>query len=135
MKKRISKFLSMLLALSCITATLSTAAAIEPRYTGLATLTVSINIANDGCANPYGYARIRSGYTADVTLELQRSSNGYSWSSVKEWTASGTDSIDLDKIYYVVSGYDYRAKCTVMVYDSSNNLVDNVTKYSGTYSY
>lgn len=137
MKKRISKFLSMLLVLSCITATLSTASAIaiEPRYTGFTALSVSIDITSDGCSTPYGCVYLRSGYTADMTLVLQRSSNGYSWSSVKEWTGSGSGMFTLDKEYYVTSGYDYRTKCTVMVYDSSNNLVDNVTKYSGTYSY
>lgn len=135
MNKRISKFLSMLLVLTCITATLSTATAIEPRYTGLTSLTVSIDIASGGLSNPYGHALLRSGYTADMTLELQRSSNGYSWSSIAEWTTSGSNRIILDKNYYVVSGYDYRSKCTLKVYDSNNKLVDNVTEYSGTYSY
>lgn len=139
MKKRISKFLSVLLALSCITATLSTAAAtlIQPRYTGLYSLTVSLDIASGGRSTPYGDVSLRSGYSADLTLELQRSSNGYSWSSVKEWSTSGSGAglVYLDKTYYVTSGYDYRAKCTVKVYDSSNKLVDNVTEYSATVSY
>ncbi|BDF68692.1 hypothetical protein CE91St43_26640 [Oscillospiraceae bacterium] len=135
MKKRISKFLSMLLVLSCITGTLSTATAIEPRYTGLYSLTVSLDIAAGGASTSYGYALLRSGYTADMTLTLQRSSNGYSWSSVKEWTSSGSGTISLDKTYYITSGYDYRAKCSLVVYDSSNSIVDNVTKYSATVSY
>lgn len=135
MKKRISKFLSMLLALSCITATFSTATAIEPRYIGLYSLSVSVDIAAGGASTSYGYALLRSGYTADMTLELQRSSNGYSWSSVKEWTSSGSGTISLDKTYYVTSGYDYRTKCSLTVYNSSNSIVDNVTKYSSTVSY
>lgn len=135
MNKRISKFLSMFLVLTCITATYSSATAIEPRYTGLTSLAVSIDIASGGLSTPYGCATIRSGYTADVTLELQRSSNGYSWSTVKEWTSSGSGRIILDKEYFVVSGYDYRSKCTAKVYNSSNTLVDNVTEYSATVSY
>ena len=138
MKKRISKFLSMLLVLSCITtATLSSASAtsVEPRYTGLFSVTVSLNISSGGLSAPYGCASLRSGYTADMTLELQRSSNGYSWSSINDWSTSGSGMITLDKAYYVVSGYDYRSKCTTYVYDSNGSLVDSVVKFSATVSY
>lgn len=137
MKKRISKFLSMLLALCCITATLSTATAtaIEPRYTGLFGAAVSLDIASGGKSTPAVAVTLRNGYTADVTLTLQRSSNGYSWSSVKEWSDSGSTLVSIEKTYYVTSGYDYRSKCTVIVYDSNGSIVDNVTKYSSTVSY
>lgn len=135
MKKRISKFLSMFLALSCITTTLSNAAAIEPRYVGLSSLIVSFDISSSGLSVSYGSASLRSGYTADLSLELQRSSNGYSWSTIKDWSTSGSGKITLEKSYYVVAGYDYRAKCSVQVYDSHGNLVDSDTAYSATVSY
>lgn len=48
-------------------------------------------------------------------MQLQRSSNGRTWSTVRNWSSSGTGSALLDKIYYVSPGYDYRLHVTATV--------------------
>lgn len=138
MKKRISKLLSTILVLSCITTAFSSATAtsiVQPRYTGIASISAALRIPSGGASVPYGSVYVRDGYSADMTLELQRSSNGYSWSTIKDWTTSGTGVLTLEKTYYVTPGYDYRAKCSVKVYNSSGALVDNTYEYSATVSY
>lgn len=142
MKKTIAKrFAALMLTLCMAGACLPTAAATETSYDDPSTITprmigiqdgiVSIDVASSGRATCTGYVRIKSGYTADLSLYLQRSKKGDAWESIKEWTTSGSGDMLLDKIYYVSNGYMYRCATIVDVYDSNGNCVETITKFSG----
>lgn len=142
MKKRHTlRFLACLLALCMCAAPLSALAAlpedtsVSPFYTGVATVTRSIRISNSGCATCYGRIVIRSGYTADMELELQISSDDESWSTIKSWTTSGSGTMTLDKIYFVSSGYYYRTVCNADIYDGDGNFVEIIAEASGSQYY
>lgn len=108
---------------------------ISPLYTGVATVTRSIDVSSGGCATCYGRIVVRSGYTADMELELQLSSDDESWSTIKSWTNSGSGTLTLDKIYFVSSGYYYRVICTADIYDSDDNFVEAIAEASGSQYY
>jgi len=71
------------------------------------------------------------GYTAKMTVNLQKSSNGSSWLKTLGFgTANGSNgSVDLNDSATVASGYYYRVQAIVTVYDGSK-VVDSATKYS-----
>ena len=71
---------------------------------------------------------MKAGYDSEITLALQKSTNGRTWSNVASWTGSGSEK--LTKSRFVTSGYDYRCKLTVKVYNSSGNYVTTYTQYS-----
>ncbi len=72
MKKFIRSTLSLLLAVM-LTATLlpAQAARITPRYTGISIIDANLEIKN-GRATCMGTVDVKSGYTADLVLELKR---------------------------------------------------------------
>lgn len=104
---------------------------IQPYYVGTSGAGCSLSISS-GKANCKGYVYLYSGYTSSLTLKLQKSSNGTSWSTLQTWTSSGSS---IEKPYYVSSGYKYRVTLTAKVYNSSGTLVDNITRTSATKSY
>jgi len=88
-------------------------------------MSCSFSVVNTaGLTESYGTVRVYDGYTAYLTLELERSSDAENWSVIKTWTTSGTGRVSLDQYYYVVSGYFYRAYCTASIYDSNGNFVE-----------
>ena len=101
---------------------------IEPYYTGAINERRTLSISS-GKATCKGYLTLRSGYTASLTLKLQQSNNGSSWTTLKTWTATGRI---ISKSYYVSSEYKYRATFNIKVYNSEGTLVDNFTKISET---
>lgn len=142
MKKRHTlRLLACLLALCICAAPLSALAAlpddtsVSPFYTGIATVTRSLEVSNSGCATCYGKIVVRSGYTADMELALQLSSDGDSWSAIKTWTTSGSGTLTLDKIYFVSSGYYYRVVCSADIYDSDGDFVEGIAESSGSWYY
>ena len=69
-------------------------------------------------------------YNITLDMQLQRSSNGRTWSTVRNWSSSGTGSALLDKIYYVSPGYDYRLHVTATVSNASGCILETATKDS-----
>ncbi len=86
-----------------------------------------------GRANCYGYTQTQSGYTAKVTVELQR--KGSSWISIKKWTVSDDSKAVVSENYSVTKGYSYRLKTTHYALNSSGSIVESTVKYSSTVSY
>lgn len=133
--------LSTALAVLCVMSTCLSAYAaeatpqIQPRYVGLSSAQAYLSISSDGCAHCTATVRIRSGYNASVTMELQRSRVGSNWSAVTSWSASGSGTISLDEYYYVASGYTYRVVVHVTASDSRENFVESVSKNSETKDY
>ena len=137
---RLSKLLAVILCLSM--AVLPAAAAHEseaaelepsPRYTGLSTAYVDLTISSSGRSTSTGEVNTRSGYTADVTMELQQK-DGSRWEEVRTWTDVGAD-VYLEKDWYVASGYEYRVELSIEVSNSSGRVVDDVTIHSGIVEY
>ena len=92
-----------------------------------------LTISSNGNASCLGDVSMKAGYDSEITLALQKSTNGRTWSNVASWTGSGSEK--LTKSRFVTSGYDYRCKLTVKVYNSSGNYVTTYTQYSDTISY
>ena len=109
---------------------------VQPRYTQVRSFQVNLSISDGGCAQCIGQVELRkSTYEADLTVELQRSSNGRTWSTVKDWNISDTGVVSLDKEWYVTSGYKYRVYATVEVSAPDGTVVETVPAYSPTSEY
>ena len=109
---------------------------IQPRQTQVRGFRVNLSISDDGYAKCVGQVELRdSSHGADLTVELQRSTNGQSWHTIKSWSASNTGVVDLDKEWYVSSGYTYRVYATVEVSAPDGTVVETVPAYSPTSEY
>lgn len=122
MSKKVARSMSLLLALVCLTTALcmsTSAVEITPRYTGITTLNADINVSSSGRADCYGYVRTRSGYSADVTVELQCDGQ-----TIKSWSDSGSGVIEIEKTYYVTPGHDYQVVVTAVVRNAQGVIVE-----------
>ena len=109
---------------------------VQPRYTHVRNFHADLYISADGCAQCGGEVELRDSlYSANLTIELQRSSNGRSWSTIKEWSTSDTRLITLDKEWYVSSGYTYRVYATAEVSAPDGTVVETVPAHSLTSEY
>lgn len=133
MKKRITSGILVLVlvltsAIVAASAYAPSTEVIQPRWARIYSLTASLDISASGRADCSSSVRVRdSSDSADLTMSLQRSSNGTSWTTVKAWTDSGRGSVSMDESWYVLSGYSYRVKATAEVYNSSGTLVESAS--------
>ncbi len=108
----------------------------QPRYTRIRTFAATLTISESGYATCYSQVKSTdSSDTIDLTMELQQSTDGRHWNTIKSWDISDSSNIvDLDKGWYVSSGYYYQILATAEVYTSSgiwqetastNSLVTN----------
>lgn len=130
MKKHIRSAISLLFALGVLMASFATAQAVEPRYTGVAQIYSTLNISNSGAASCSGKVVLRSGYTADLTVELKQDGE-----TIKTWTNSGSGTVTAGGTYYVESGHGYIVTTTATVYDSNDNVIESPSKDSPKSSY
>ena len=132
MKKLIRSTVPVLLFIGILVSNLMVAHASEitPRYTGISGLTAGMTISAVGRASCSGTVIVRTGYTADLTVELKQDGN-----TIKTWTDSGTGSLAAEGAYYVVSGHEYMVTTTVTIYDDSGNVVGNPSKDSPVKNY
>lgn len=101
------------------------ASEVMPLYIGIGTISTGLTISDTGRAVSDGKVILRSGYTADVTVELKQDGT-----TVKTWTSSGSMTVSAGGTYYVASGHLYIVKTTADVYDSEGNWVETQTGYS-----
>lgn len=87
---------------------------------------------SSGSYTCYGSTRVASGYSAGVTVELQKYTSG--WGTIMTWSASGGSKASLNQPYAVPRG-TYRLKVTHKAYNSSGSLVESFVKYSNTVTY
>ncbi len=122
MKKTSRSIVSLLLLLGILMTSIGAAhaAQIEPRYTGVSRIYSALKISEAGAASCSGSANIRSGYTADIDVELKRDGT-----TIKTWTSSGTNYISAGSTYFVTSGHSYVVTTTVTVYDSNGTIVES----------
>lgn len=130
MKKHARSAISFLLLLGVLMASFTTAQAVEPRYTGVAQISSTLNISKGGAASCKGNAVVWNGYTVDLLVELKQDGE-----TIKTWTNSGSGTVSAGGTHYVKSGHDYIVTVTVTVYDSNNNVVDTPSKDSPKSSY
>ena len=137
MSKKIYRVLSSIVMTFCVlTASLSASAtadggsSIQPFWVGLSSLKADLIISASGVAGCDGEVKVKSGYTADVTMELQRSTNLVTWETVKSWNDSGSGTLELNKLYYVATGYYYQVKVSANVYNASGALIESPSKTS-----
>ena len=72
---------------------------------------------------------------ASLTMKLQRSSNGSSWTTLKTWTATDTGTIFMEESWPVAPGYYYQTVVTAEAYTSSGSVAETVTASSAVVKY
>ena len=137
MKKQMTVRISIALLLAMLCTQLSAFAAepdnneSSPWYIGMSSVAVNVDVTSYGRADCFGEAELRDGYKCDITLQLWQSSDQSDWDNIKTWTGSGTGTVNLDKMWYVDSGYYYQTSVYVAVYTTSGTFVEGKTLYSG----
>lgn len=113
---------------SAASATVSDEDQIQPYYIRISSISTDFSVSSSGYADCYGQVELyNTTDTAELTMELQRSSDQSNWETIKDWSASGKCVVELDKGWYVASGYYYRIHITANVYTSSGSLGDSAT--------
>lgn len=130
MKKCIRSAISLVLLVGLLGASLATAHALEPRYTGISQISANLSISSGGAATCKGTVIVDSGYTADVKVELKQDGT-----TIKTWTDSGSGIIRISELRYVESGHKYIVKTSATVYDSNGKVVQKPYKDSVEMSY
>lgn len=138
MKKHVKKSLILMLAFCLLSVSFPIHADaaddspdIMPMYTGVTLISADLSISSSGYANPTARVRVRSGYTADVTMQLCYDSGSVSYS----WTDSGSGMISMNEGRFVVSGHKYYTSVHVVAYDSDGKIVDDITVRSDGVNY
>lgn len=141
MNKKWNKMLLCGLLVCCLISTAVfaesavTETSITPRYTYIASIGTNIGISLSGKATCYtGVTLYEETHSCTLEMILQKD-DGTGWDDVKKWTASDGWDLDLEEIWYVTSGYEYRTKNTIRVYNASGRLIETVTTYSEIFEY
>ena len=140
------KSLICLLLVMCFLSSMGTVFAAEPEtpvepdpiepYVGLKSANGTISISSSGIATCKGKVTLYAGYTAEVTVTLQRKS-GSIWYDYANWSGSGSSPVVVSNSTSssIPSGYQYRTYVYVEVYDSNNNYVESAEAWSSVKSY
>lgn len=78
-----------------------------------------------------GSTTVRSGYYAEVVVELQQYKNS-EWNTIKTWSDTDSDFASVYKTCSVSSGYSYRLRLTHTAYDSNWKYIESFVKFSRT---
>lgn len=103
---------------------------VQPRYVGVTTVTVSLDIYSDDWASCGATILPVPGYTIDWTYELQKDEK-----NIVAWSGAGTSYTRVTRGYFVDAGFEYTGVLTVNVYDSNGNWVETIKKESSTVNY
>ena len=134
MKRRMLSLVALILLMTSSlimpAAAAEEAPTISPRYVNIMAFSASIGVNSSGKASCYSFVETaNTSYNINLSVSLQRYING-GWSTVKNWSTSGTGETSLYKSWYVTSGYYYRTAATATVRTSGGSLVEIVTIYS-----
>ena len=136
MKRLLCLILALMLVMLSVTPALAmeSESAIMPRYSYIAQMYSGLQIGKLGLSACHASCYAEGADSVVLTVRLQQY-NGSSWTTVKTWTATGTDIASISKNYAVPSGYTYclRANCTV--YNASGTLLETGTCYSNQVTY
>ena len=134
-KKLILRLLALVLIVSTLSAPTVVFAAdsgdtiVQPCYTNIDSIAAALTINTYGKATCTGSAALT--YASDsgkIIMYLQKK-DGNTWYNLYSWTDSA-EPLFLSGSRYVVSGYNYRVKTVLTVYDSAGNYVDGGSAYS-----
>ncbi len=96
----------------------------------------TVKISDSGQAICQGRATLNAiTNSASLTMKLQRSSNGSSWTTLKTWTATDTGTIFMEESWPVAPGYYYQTVVTAEAYTSSGSVAETVTASSAVVKY
>lgn len=128
LKRILCTLVILCVLVSTASATVSDDGQIQPYFIRISSLSTSFSVSSSGYADCYGRVELyKTSDTSELTMELQRSTNKSDWETIKDWTASGKCTVELDKGWYVVSGYYYRIHITAKVYTSSGSLAETAS--------
>ncbi len=101
-------------------------------YSYIAMIDIDFDISSSGLTDDYCQVYIPdTSCTAILDMYLQRWNTSTSrWETVKSWSKQGVETITLEKEWYVASGYTYRLKCIISVYDSDGLLGETAAAFS-----
>ncbi len=140
------KNLICMLLVFCLLSSMITAFAADPEhpvdpepeepYVGLISASGTLSINSSGIATCTGVADLYNGYTAEVTVTLQRKISG-SWVPYTSWAGSGSSTVFVNRSTSssIPSGYKYRTYVYVIIYDSDDNYVESAEAWSSAKSY
>ena len=126
------KMIGLIAVLLVLTTTIFVANAVQPRYVKIQSLSAdlqSISLAGRATCNS---SVIVPDAACSVTIiaELQQSSDGNTWDTIKTWSDSGCYAAETDGYWYVDKGYEYRVLATATVYNSSGDIVETASTTS-----
>jgi len=127
-KKSIAILVAMLLCFSCLSLTVSA------RWTSIISTYDCLTMKTPGILHCDGDVDVYPGYSAKLTMELQRYTGG-SWNTIKTWTATGAYYAGLCENWPVSSGYQYRLKLTNQALTSSGAVNETFIDYSNSIIY
>lgn len=99
-------------------------------YDYVSNCSISLNITSKGLSTSAGNITLRRGVNAEMTVTLYKSTDKRNWDYVTSWDTSGSSILMIEKNYYVMSGYYYKAELSADVYNSSGSFLENVTSTS-----
>lgn len=100
---------------------------VQPRYTYIKTHITNLTIdETTGIATSKASCYAVGGNTVEIECKLQRY-NGSSWTTIKTWTASGTNYASVNKDWAVYSGYTYRVYAAYRIRSTAGNLLESTT--------
>lgn len=136
MKRILCLILVLLLVMMSVTPAMATESesSVMPRYSYIGRLYSSLQIGNLGLSACHASCDVENADHIVLTAKL-RQYDGTSWTTVKTWTATGTDIASISKNYAVPSGYVYCLRVTCAVYNASGTLIETGTCYSNQVTY
>lgn len=102
---------------------------VQPFYIGIRACLASISMENEstGYVKCKGSATLRSGYTADIYMNLFRVEDDGTEVGIASWFQTDTATPSLLHYRYIAEGYTYVLYVTVTVYDADGNFVERET--------
>lgn len=104
---------------------------VQPRFTYISSISVGLGIDLDGrSVSDTGVTLHESIHDGRIDMKLQRYKNN-AWQDVKSWSVTDDGpNIDIEGIWYVTPGFDYRVESTVRVYNANGRIIEMTTEYS-----
>ena len=131
MKKTFRRVLALVSAISILlsAAVVSYATqppAVEPRLTGISSLSAGLSISSTGLATCVGRVHNNGDYDVTMTIALQQDGE-----TIKSWTVDTVKGLNnIPKYHYVMSGHDYQVVVTAII--KSGSIIVNAHGASST---
>jgi len=102
---------------------------VQPYYIGIRSLLADVALENEstGYVKCKGSANLRSGYTADLFMDLIRVENDGTEVNIAHWSQTDTATPSMLYYRYIAEGYTYVLYVSVTVYDADGNFVERDT--------